>query len=1146
MTISVIPRVTTMTRIVSILFCTLGALSLPLFLFASETNITIPVPRMPATVQGTATHFSLTDSVYRNLMLDANVPITVFLQSVPEKITVHIAQSASSTATTTHIILSGLDPNTIYHKYTDRYENHEVITTDSAGTYSFDQSLESPHLVWIQPKKSTKFIFDDAVGSDCISIGNWDSTTKTCTLTSDVGETIEIGGSGITLDGNGHSITGVGTGSGVFIGGQAGVVIKNLTVSHFSDGIELFGSQNTLIENVTISAEGNSGIAAFQTYNTQIWDSHITAVGTQITGIFILSFSTAPPFAFGTDIENNIISGAYTGISISNQDGGVIRGNSILDAKYIGLTSSRMYNFLIRNNNFSRGIFVSGTSDIDQSNVVDGKSIINLYNQIGGVFDGTLRPIGQFFCTSCSNITVKNANLTNLAYGAAFIGGNGDTVSNSNLASNTIAIYFNESGLSRGNTFDSNETGIFFDGADGGLVEGNMFLNQTGRAIFTSQQHVIIRNNSFENNELTFDLRNGPSSKFYNNNVYSGGRMWGKPIADNGLPDGGNYWAGFSVFCPDVNFNKICDVPFSHSESDADQFTDNYPWTEPNAWPSAHPTPPTNTPPRLSNLGQFKMFGVDSVSEGSTFVGNTIVLKGIATDTDSTSTSIEFEIKQATVAFNGVGVVVSSSTNATSSAQLSVVIDPLIPKDDQYLPGGNAKSFHWRARAVDSDGNKSEWKEFGTSNNTDFSVKVVPLWTQNPSNFPTRVTTADEWSNDDYDLGKATDFGDCGKSIRQCGCAITSSVMVAHYYQIDTAQNSSVTPRTLNVWLQSQSDGYFAHGVVNWAAISRYTGYQMVYKPDERYDTSNSNNTPAEYTRLDGYVNNLQPVIAKADGVRARGGITRTHFFVVDQKLASTYGVRDPFWFNTKTLNEAHTDNANFVRAYENGFDGLRIFAKGNGIPIAMSEITLALGSPAELLITDPQGRRTGKTSATSSIFTEIPGSEYYTESIGDPAGFGTTSVQLKILRIKNPQPSYILQVTGTGNGSYSLEYLTHGSTTTYEKATSTISSGSVVQYTITYSATNTNSDLRPSFAALIGTFKSLINNSSLKPLIKTAHILAITGIEDLYKKKKFKETQLAIDLLSTAVKLQRGKDMSTSIAEQLLKILADLKLYLQ
>jgi hypothetical protein len=39
----------------------------------------------------------------------------------------------------------------------------------------------------------------------------------------------------------------------------------------------------------------------------------------------------------------------------------------------------------------------------------------------------------------------------------------------------------------------------------------------------------------------------------------------------------------------------------------------------------------------------------------------------------------------------------------------------------QNLPNGN---YHWQMRVMDEQGNLSEWREFGTPGNVDFTIEV--------------------------------------------------------------------------------------------------------------------------------------------------------------------------------------------------------------------------------------------------------------------------------------------------------------------------------------------------------------------------------------------------------------------------------------
>ena len=95
----------------------------------------------------------------------------------------------------------------------------------------------------------------DLFGGDCTAVGVFSIVTATCTLTVDLTDSVVMAADGMTLDCDGHSITGVGGDVGIELSGRTGVVITNCTVTNFDDGISLTNSDgNTLINN---TASGN-------------------------------------------------------------------------------------------------------------------------------------------------------------------------------------------------------------------------------------------------------------------------------------------------------------------------------------------------------------------------------------------------------------------------------------------------------------------------------------------------------------------------------------------------------------------------------------------------------------------------------------------------------------------------------------------------------------------------------------------------------------------------------------------------------------------------------------------------------------------------------------------------------------------------
>lgn len=87
---------------------------------------------------------------------------------------------------------------------------------------------------------------------------------------------------------------------------------------------------------------------------------------------------------------------------------------------------------------------------------------------------------------------------------------------------------------------------------------------------------------------------------------------------------------------------------------------------------------------------------------------------------------------------------------------------------------------------------------------------AVPLITQ----------THPDWSKQVYD--QADLWSPNEPSIGRWGCALTSAAMVFHFHGLTRFPDGEpLTPATLNTWLQSQTDGYVADGLINWRALTR-------------------------------------------------------------------------------------------------------------------------------------------------------------------------------------------------------------------------------------------------------------------------------------------------------------------------------------
>jgi len=143
-------------------------------------------------------------------------------------------------------------------------------------------------------------------------------------------------------------------------------------------------------------------------------------------------------------------------------------------------------------------------------------------------------------------------------------------------------------------------------------------------------------------------------------------------------------------------------------------FAGSSPTPTPTPIPTSTPTPtpaPISTP-TVDALQQLNPADGSVISEGETAIGNAVTFKARVTSPLNNQVKLQVELRQITEPFTGNfdGGILESSL-AASGSESSVTRSALV-----------SAQYHWRARAIDSQGNASDWKEFGVPGNTDFAV----------------------------------------------------------------------------------------------------------------------------------------------------------------------------------------------------------------------------------------------------------------------------------------------------------------------------------------------------------------------------------------------------------------------------------------
>jgi parallel beta-helix repeat protein len=370
-------------------------------------------PEIPGTIEGTGTHFEVTDSDYLNITLQSSEPVHLILESVPEMVVIDI--EAAEQATAAQITLSGFLPSTAYYKYEDSYHNGATFTTDASGDYTYIQDLSEPHLVFIQPRPSTIFLPGDT------SIGVWDPCNRTYTLTSDVFETIQIDENNLTLDGAGYTVTGSGSGHGVYLYQKTGVIVRNLDVQGFTYGLYVFdATSNSLSDNIC----SNNYSGAFLRYST---DNTLTTstFSNNYSGIYLYN-SSSNTLTGNTSSNNNI--GIYLYYSCNNNilTGNTTNSNSTDGIYLYNSTGNNLTaNTSTWNNNYGIYLYNSGTNTLTDNTFSNNNFGVYLYyNSSSNILTGNTSSdnyYGIYLYYNSNNNEIYNNNfLDNLTQAYAY------------------------------------------------------------------------------------------------------------------------------------------------------------------------------------------------------------------------------------------------------------------------------------------------------------------------------------------------------------------------------------------------------------------------------------------------------------------------------------------------------------------------------------------------------------------------------------------------------------------------------------------------------------------------------------------------------------------------------------------------------
>jgi hypothetical protein len=300
-------------------------------------------------------------------------------------------------------------------------------------------------------------------------------------------------------------------------------------------------------------------------------------------------------------------------------------------------------------------------------------------------------------------------------------------------------------------------------------------------------------------------------------------------------------------------------------------------------------------------------------------------------------------------------------------------------------------------------------------------IADVPLYKQQ----------AGEWAQDDYggttiNPWKDPETGENAK-LGKWGCALTSAAMVVSYHGVQ--QNGfTTTPRELNNWLRNPANGGYSGGHLLWGKVAEYArnvGGIELYYYEGRGPGHGVVNT---------FLCNGDPIVLSTNSHPYTGG----HFLLATgQSGEQSWFVNDP-------------GGHNLTQRTTNQYNGYRKFSPS---PTDPSGLMITVHSPVELLITDPAGRRTGYDPIAGEYLNEILDATYGVELIG--AVDGSSKSETLVFATGTPMSGeYSIQVIGTGNGIYRMNFLAYESNggSSFTSVHGAVFDGLTLDFTATYS----------------------------------------------------------------------------------------------
>ena len=390
--------------------------------------------------------------------------------------------------------------------------------------------------------------------------------------------------------------------------------ISSNNISNNQDGIELLNSSNNVVFNNHIDGSDN-GIRLESSSDNIISNNNMFGIN---DGIHL-------EISSNNKIRNNNVSLCYwygygkAGIYLEESSNNTMINNNLSSSYWyglwcygseeIGIYLCSSSNNEITNNSFkNNGIFISGTKVVHynshtiENNVINGKQNY-YYKNTNGI--RVPEDAGEVILANCSNMTVKNVNVSDSSAGIEIAYTENSSISNVKTSNkNYCGIYlYNSSNITvSNNEANWNFNGIYIENSqDNKIINNDVLYNcawgrwEGGIHLNAASNNEITNNNVSLNNGVGIYLYHSLHNKIYLNNfinnsnaVYSSSstNFWNSTSKitytyNNSTYTNylGNYWSDYKERYPDaeeIYGSGIWDTPYS-----IDSDNDNYPLIEP-------------------------------------------------------------------------------------------------------------------------------------------------------------------------------------------------------------------------------------------------------------------------------------------------------------------------------------------------------------------------------------------------------------------------------------------------------------------------------------------------------------------------------------------------------------------------------------